>query len=58
MPANARGVRDTGSIPGSGRTPGGGQPTSVFLPGESPWTEETGGYSPEGHKESDMTKAT
>ena len=22
------------------------QPTPVFLPGESPWTEEPGGYSP------------
>ena len=30
------------------------QPTPVFLPGESPWTEE--GYSPWGHKESDMTE--
>ena len=24
MPANARDIRDTGSIPGSGRSPGGG----------------------------------
>ena len=31
------------------------QPTPVFLPGESPWIEEPGGYSPRGHKESDMT---
>ena len=29
-------LRDTGSIPGLGRSPGeGGQPTPVFLPGES-----------------------
>ena len=35
------------------------QPTPVFLPGESPWTEETGGlYSQWGHKESDMTEVT
>ena len=27
------------------------QPTPVFLPGK--WTEETGGYNPWGHKESD-----
>ena len=27
--------RDVGSIPGSGRSPGGGQPTPVFLPGKS-----------------------
>ena len=27
------------------------QPTSVFLPGESPWTEEPGGlHSPQGHR--------
>ena len=72
LPANAEDVRDAGSIPGSGRSPGGGrsnplqdsslenphgqrslvgcsprgrkwQPTLVFLPGESPWTEEPGG---------------
>ena len=30
--------------------------TPVFLPGESPWTEEPAGYSPWGHKESDMTE--
>ena len=34
------------------------QPTVVFLPGESPWTEEPGGlHSPWGHKGSDMTEA-
>ena len=33
------------------------QPTPVFLPGESPWTEEPGGYSPWGFKELDMTEA-
>ena len=39
-----------GSIPGSGRSLGGGngKPTPVFLPGESPWTEEPGGYNPWG----------
>ena len=38
-------MRDLGSVPGLGRSPGGGhgQPTPVFLPGESPWTEEAGG---------------
>ena len=34
------------------------QPTPVFLPGESTWTEQHGGYSPQGHKESDMTEHT
>ena len=46
---------DLGLIPGLGRSPGGGQgkPIPVFLPGESPWTEEPGGYSPRGRKELD-----
>ena len=44
LPASAGDIRDMGSIPGSGRSPGGGhrQPTPVFLPGEIPWTEEPG----------------
>ena len=33
------------------------QPTSVFLPGESPWTDEPGGLQPIGCKQSDMTEA-
>ena len=32
------------------------QPTPVFLPGESPWTEEPGGLLSMGRKESDMTE--
>ena len=42
---SAHNVRDPDLIPGLRRSPGGGygQPTSVFLPGESPWTEECGG---------------
>ena len=32
LPASAIDIRDTGM-----------QPTPVFLPGESPWTEEPGG---------------
>ena len=35
-----------------------GQPMPVYLPRESPWTEEPGGYSPRGCKESDTTEAT
>ena len=39
-------VGDLGSIRGLGRSPGGGHGNPpVFLPGESPWTEEPGGYS-------------
>ena len=36
---------DLGSVPGLGRFPWrrAWQPTPVFLPGESPWTEEPGG---------------
>ena len=34
---------DLGLIPRLGRSPGGEQHTPVFLPGESPWTEEPGG---------------
>ena len=36
---------DPGLILGLGRSLGGGHgnPTPVFLPGESPWTEEPGG---------------
>ena len=40
---------DTGSIPGSGRSPG-RQPTPVFLPGESHGQRSLAGYSPRGHK--------
>jgi len=32
------------------------QPTLVFYPGESSWTEEPGGYSPWGCQESGMNK--
>ena len=45
MPASEGDIRAAGSIPGSGRSLGGvdGDPLLVFLPGESPWTEEPGG---------------
>ena len=47
LPANAGDIRDVGSIPGSGRSPGGGwQPTSVLLPGESHGQRSLAGYSP------------
>ena len=44
-PADAGDIRDMGSISGSGRYPGRRQwqPTLVFLPEKSPWTEEPGG---------------
>ena len=34
------------------------QPIPIFLPGESPWTEEPGKLQPQGRKELDMTKVT
>ena len=43
-PANAGDTREEGSIPGSGRSPGGGQAThSRILAWRIPWTEEPGG---------------
>jgi len=39
-------VGDLGSLPGLGRPLEKGlQPIQVFLPGDSPWTEEPGGLS-------------
>ena len=38
-PANAGDIEDVGSIPGLGRSPGGGH-GNPFLPGESPRPEE------------------
>ena len=44
-PASVGDIRTMGSVPGSGRFPGegNGSPFPVFLPGESPWTEEPRG---------------
>ena len=48
---------DLDSILGSGRSLQKEMAThSSILVGEIPWTEEPGGYSPWGCKESDMTK--
>ena len=44
LPANAGDLRDSGSIPGLGRSPGGGNAThSSILAWRVPWTEEPGG---------------
>ena len=44
-PATEGGERDPGSIPGSGRLPGGGSAThSSVLAWRSPWTEGTEGH--------------
>ena len=48
---------DEGSIPGLGRSSGGyGNPTPVFLPGESHGQRRPVDYTPWGHKESDTAK--
>ena len=53
-PANARGVGDTGSIPGLGRSPGGGHGNPLqYSCLENP--TDRGAW---GHKESDMTEVT
>ena len=43
-----------GFSPWLGRSPGGGQPTRVFLPGDAPWTEKPGRLR--GLKELDVTE--
>ena len=57
---NAGAAGDVGSIPGSGRFPGGRswQFTPVFLPGESRGQRSLVGYSLWGCKELDMTEET
>ena len=56
-PATAGDKRDTNSVPGSGRSPGGrhGNPLQYSCL-ENPTNREA--YSPWGHKESDMTEMT
>ena len=51
---------DPGSIPGLGRSPGGGHgnPLQYSLSGESHVQRSLAGYSPWGHKESDTTEVT
>ena len=56
-------VGDPGSNAGSGRSPGREDPLekevathSNILAWRIPWTEEPGGYSSQGHKESDTTE--
>ena len=58
--ANADEVRSAGLISGIRKIPWSqkGQPTPVFLPGESHGQRSLMGYSPRGHKESDTTETT
>ena len=56
-PTNAGDLRDTGFHPRVGKIPWRKKwrPTPIW---EIPWTEEPGGYSPWGHKESETIEAT
>ena len=52
LPANTGDIRDAGSIPGSGRSPGEGNGNSLqYLALRIPWEEETGGLQSMGGKE-------
>jgi len=59
-PANAGDIRDVGSIPGSGRSPGGGNDNPLqYSCLENPHGQRSlAGYSSWDHKESDTTEAT
>ena len=59
LPANAEEGRDTDSISGSGRSPGGGRGNPFqYSSLENPTERSLVGYSPQGRKESDTTEAT
>ena len=59
-PANAGDIRDADSIPGSGRSPGGGHGNPFQYSGlENPHGQRSlTGYRPWGHEELDTTEAT
>ena len=42
LPASAGDIRDMGSIPESGRSPGGGHDNPLQSHGKIPWTEKPG----------------
>ena len=59
LPANAGDTRDTGSVPGLGRSPGGGNGNPLqYLAWRIPWTEEPSGLQSMGSQESDVTEHT
>ena len=58
LPEKAGDVRDVGSIPGLGRSPGGGPGNPLqYSCLENPM-DSLMGYSLQGHRESDTTEAT
>ena len=56
LSVNAGDAREDGLIPGSGRSPGGGNYTPVFLSGEFHGQGSLVGYSPWGRKKSDTSE--
>ena len=59
LPASARDIKDTDLIPGLGRSPGVGQGNPLqYSCLESHGQRRQLEYSPEGHKESDMSETT
>ena len=57
LPANAGDVKDVGSLPGLGRSPGGGMAAhSSILAWRIPWTEEPGRLQSTGSKKLDTTE--
>ena len=60
LPGNAGDIRDAGLIPRSGRSPGGGHGNPLqYSCLENPHGQRSlTGYSPWGHKKSDMTEVT
>ena len=60
LPANAGDIRDVDLIPGSGRSPGGGQGNPLQCSClENPHGQRSlAGYSPQGHTELNTTEAT
>ena len=54
---NAGDIRDAGSIPGLGRSPGGGMATHSSIPAwRIPWMGELVGLQPMGSQESDLSE--
>ena len=59
LPANAGDIRDAGTIPGSGRSPGGGHGNPLqYSCLEDPMQRSLAGNSPQRHKEADTTEVT
>ena len=59
LPASARDIKDMDLIPGLGRSPGVGQGNPLqYSCLESHGQRRQSGYSPEGHKEPDMSETT